>query len=231
MKNWFVKKFWTNFSTFEKFFLTSMIMMQILIFCITPDNPLNLVAGVTAIVSSVLCSKGQISFYFFSLIQTISYMALAWQGRFYGMVIENIFYLITTLWCVLVWEKNSRLDENGTKIVKVKKATPKMLIISIVGMVVATIALGFVLGKVGSAQTYTDAAMTIMSVYAQFLMVYGYREQWLLWIVVDLLSVKMWFVAGNPSMVAMCLAWTANCIYGWRNWNRLNIAQNTKRVV
>ena len=32
----------------------------------------------------------------------------------------------------------------------------------------------------------------------------------------------MWWVAGNWSMVAMYVAWTANCIYGWYNWTKLN---------
>lgn len=30
------------------------------------------------------------------------------------------------------------------------------------------------------------------------------------------------WVAGNWSMVAMYIAWTANCIYGWWNWTKLN---------
>ena len=34
--------------------------------------------------------------------------------------------------------------------------------------------------------------------------------------------IKMWWVAGNWSMVAMYIAWTANCIYGWMNWTKLN---------
>lgn len=37
----------------------------------------------------------------------------------------------------------------------------------------------------------------------------------------------VWFVAGNWSMVAMYVAWTANCIYGWYNWSKLNKQQTT----
>jgi nicotinamide mononucleotide transporter len=53
-------------------------------------------------------------------------------------------------------------------------------------------------------------------------MVKRYREQWVLWLLIDLFCIKMWWVAGNWSMVAMYIAWTANCIYGWINWTKLN---------
>ena len=58
-----------------------------------------------------------------------------------------------------------------------------------------------------------------MALFAQVLMVKRYREQWVLF---DVFCIKMWWVAGNWSMVAMYVAWTANCIYGWYNWTKLN---------
>lgn len=71
-------------------------------------------------------------------------------------------------------------------------------------------------------QAYTDAATNIMALFAQILMVKRYREQWVLWLLIDVFCIKMWWVAGNWSMVAMYIAWTANCIYGWYNWTKLN---------
>ena len=229
MTDWFRKTFWIGYTPFERLFLALMIMIQITIFCIAPDNPLNLIAGVTGIVSSVLSSKGKVEFYFIGLIQIVAYMILAWQTRFYGVFFENVFYFITTTWCLFSWKKNLHTDEKGEKTVKVKKATPLMWVLSIVGVMVLTIVVGTVLDKIGSAQTYSDAATIVMSVLAQFLMIYRYREQWTWWIIVDLLCAKMWFVAGNLSMTVMCLAWTANCIYGWWKWNKLNKDQNREK--
>ena len=40
------------------------------------------------------------------------------------------------------------------------------------------------------------------------------------WIIIDILCIKLWWVAGNWSMVAMYIAWTINCIYGWVNWSK-----------
>ena len=225
MKNWIVKTFWTGYSTFEKAFLALMLFMQIIVFCITPDTPLNIIAGIAGVISVVLCAKGKVAFYFIGFVQTTTYLFLAWQNCFYGEVIENIFYLVTMVWGIFIWKKNSVTNEDGTEDVKAKKFTPTMWILSIVGTVIATIGMGFVLTKIGSAQAYTDAATNVMAIFAQLLMVRRYREQWIWWIVIDLFCIKMWFVAGNWSMVAMYIAWTANCIYGWYNWSKLNKQQ------
>lgn len=85
--------------------------------------------------------------------------------------------------------------------------------------------MGYILDSVGSAQAYTDAATNVMAIFAQILMVRRYREQWIWWIVIDLFCIKMWFVAGNLSMVVMYIAWTVNCIYGWVNWSKLSRRQ------
>ena len=83
------------------------------------------------------------------------------------------------------------------------------------------------LGNIGGAQAYTDAATNVLAVFAQILMVRRYREQWLWWLIIDVLCIKLWWVAGNWTMVAMYIAWTINCIYGWVNWSKLNRNQNS----
>lgn len=228
MKNWFVKTFWTGYSTFEKVFLASMLATQIIVFCFAPDTPLNIIAGVAGVISVVLCAKGKIEFYFIGFVQTITYLFLSWQNCFYGEVLENIFYLVTMIWGIFVWRKNSVVNDDGTKDVKAKKFTPTMWILSIFGTIVATLGMGYLLTKIGSAQAYTDAATNVMAIFAQLLMVRRYREQWIWWIIIDILCIKLWFVAGNWSMVAMYVAWTANCVYGWYNWSKLEKCQHSK---
>ena len=227
VKDWLKKEFWTGYTLFEKLFMLTMLVMQVVVFCVAPDAPLGIVAGIAGVISVVLCAKGKVSFYFIGFVQTVTYLFLAWQNNFYGEVIENIFYLVTMIWGIFVWKNNMTENDDGTSDVTAKKFTGLQWVLSIIGTVVATVIMGFVLNKIGSAQAYTDAATNVMAIFAQLLMVRRYREQWIWWIVIDLLCIKMWFVAGNWSMVAMYVAWTANCIYGWYNWSKLNKQQTT----
>lgn len=226
LKNWTLKHFWNGYSTFEKLFLLFMIVLQVVVFIISPDSALNIIAGLAGVVSVVMCAKGRTMFYFIGFIQTITYLVLAWQNKFYGEVLENLFYFVTMIWGIFLWKKNEVTNEDGTEDVIAKKFTPTQWVLSIVGTIVATIAMGYWLDGIGSAQAYTDAATNVMAIFAQLLMIWRFREQWIWWLVIDIFCIKMWFVAGNWSMVAMYIAWTANCIYGWVNWSKLNKEQN-----
>lgn len=225
MKNWILKNFWNGYTTFEKLFLLFMIILQIGVFIVCPDSPLNIIAGLAGVISVVMCAKGRTMFYFIGFIQTITYLVLAWQNQFYGEVIENMFYFVTMIWGIFVWKKNEIKNEDGTEDIMAKKFTTAQWIVSIIGTVVATIIMGYMLNSIGSAQAYTDAATNVMAIFAQILMVRRYREQWIWWLAIDIFCIKMWFVAGNWSMVTMYIAWTANCIYGWCNWSKLNKQQ------
>ena len=222
IKNWFLGEFWFGYSLFEKLFMITMLAMQIIVFMIVPDSIIGIISGISGVISVVLCAKGKISFYFIGFIQTISYLFLAWQNSFYGEVIENLFYLVTMIWGIFIWKKHMITNEDGSKQVAAKKFTLFQWISSIIISIVGTICMGFVLNSIGSHQAYTDAATNVFAIFGQFLMIKRYKEQWIWWLLIDIFCIKLWFVAGNWSMVAMYIAWTANCIYGWYNWTKLN---------
>ena len=222
IKSILTQEFMRGYSLFDKLFMFTMLALQIIVFCIVPDSVLGIVAGISGVISVVLCAKGKISFYFIGFVQTITYLFLAWQNCFYGEVLENIFYLVTMIWGIFVWKKNTTVDEEGAAYVDALKFTPLMWVLSIAATALATWGMGYWLTTVGSHQAYTDAATNVLAIFAQILMVKRYREQWIWWIIIDLLCIKLWFVAGNWSMVAMYVAWTINCIYGWYNWSKLS---------
>ena len=215
-------EFLKGYSLFDRLFLIGMLLLQIIVFILHPDSLIGIISGISGVISVVLCAKGKISFYYIGFIQTISYLFLAWDNRFYGEVIENIFYLVTMVWGIFIWQKSLTKTSDGSTQVMVKKFTISQWILSIIGTTVATIIMGHWLNSIGSSQPYTDATTNIFAIFAQLLMIKRYKEQWIWWLLIDVLCIKMWFVAGNWSMVAMYIAWTINCIYGWYNWSKLN---------
>jgi nicotinamide mononucleotide transporter len=226
IKNWFEKNFWTGFSLGEKLFMWGMVLLQIVVYIIAPDSWYGIAAGIAGCISVVLTAKGRWMMYPIGFIQNFTYTVLAFQNRFYGEVLEQMFYIITMIWGMYAWAKNMNTNEDGTQEVKTRKFTTAEWVMSIIATLVMTCGFGLVLENMGAAQAYTDAATNVMALFAQIMMVKRYREQWIWWIVIDLLCIKMWFVAGNWSMVAMYVAWTINCVYGWFNWSKLNKNQN-----
>ena len=222
VKKWFKSEFILGMKAYDYIFMAAMLALQVIVFCIQPDSWVSIVAGIAGVISVVLCAQGKISFYFIGFIQNFSYMYLAWQNRFYGEVIENVFYIVTMIWGIFLWKKHLEVTDEGKQHVQTKKFTLSQWIGSIVVTVLATVGMGYWLNSIGSAQAYTDAATNVLAIFGQLLMVWRFREQWLWWLLIDILCIKMWIVAGNWSMVAMYIAWTINCIYGWYNWSKEN---------
>ena len=220
--NYLKREMWDGFSLNEKLFMWGMVLLQILVYIVAPDSWYGVVAGIAGCISVVLTAKGRWMMYPIGFIQNFTYTVLAFQNMFYGEVIEQVFYIVTMIWGMVAWAKNMNTNEDGTQDVKTRKFGLIEWIISIVGTAVGTYVFGRALVAMGAAQPYTDAATNVMALFAQIMMVKRYREQWIWWILIDLFCIKMWLVAGNWSMVAMYIAWTANCIYGWMNWTKLN---------
>ena len=226
--NYLKREMWDGFSLNEKLFMWGMVLLQILVYVVAPDSWYGVVAGIAGCISVVLTAKGRWMMYPIGFIQNFTYTVLAFQNMFYGEVIEQVFYIVTMIWGMVAWARNMHTNEDGTQDVNTRKFSVKDWIFTIVGITIGTWLFGRVLVAMGAAQPYTDAATNVMALFAQILMVKRYREQWALWLLIDVFCIKMWWVAGNWSMVAMYVAWTANCIYGWMNWTKLNKKEAAK---
>ena len=68
IKNILTKEFMKGYSLFDRVFMLAMLALQIVVFVFNPDSLLGIVAGISGVVSVVLCAKGKISFYFIGFV-------------------------------------------------------------------------------------------------------------------------------------------------------------------
>lgn len=200
----------------EHLFMLIGIFLQLIAWYITKDSLISLISGVTGIISVILCSQRKISFYFFGFIQLGTYMYLAWQQSFYGELIENIFYIITMLIGIVVWLKNYNTEE---QIVESKRLSDRLFYIICSIMVFICVLFGYYMKYfTDNTQPFMDSFSTVPAFIAQTLLMLRYREQWIFWIIIDVVSIFMWMFADNWIMVIQFIFWTMNCIYGYRKW-------------
>ena len=219
-------EFWTGYTLFEKIFLMSMVLLQVVVYCFVPDSPLGIICGIAGCICVVLTAKGKISSYIFNFIQMITYMIICWDFALYLEFGEQVFYFIACIFGVILWKKNMKKNEDGTTQVKAKKFKLWQWLAVISATLLGTALLGWVGENIlHSNLSYLDATTVALAVIAQLLMVWRYREQWAIWIAIDVFSLIMFIILGEWSMVAMYVAWTINAFYGWYNWTKLNSAE------
>ena len=227
MVKWIKNEFWNGYNWFERIFLLSMVLLQVIVYCFVPDTPIGMICGIAGCICVVLTAKGKISSYIFNFIQMITYMVICWDAALYLEFGEQVFYFIACIFGVFLWKKNMKKNEDGSEQVIAKKFKIWQWVTTIAVTAVSTLVLGYFGDNIlGSTLSYLDAATVALAVIEQLLMVWRYREQWAIWIAIDVFSLIMFIILGNWSMVAMYIAWTINAFYGWYNWSKLNTIQN-----
>ena len=222
MMTWVKNEFWNGYNKFEKIFFSAMILLQVLVYCLVPDSLIGMVCGISGVVCVALTAKGKISSYIFNFIQIITYMMICWELKLYLEFGENIFYFLTCIYGVFAWKRNMKQNDDGTTQVEAKKFKSWHWVATISIAAVGTFLLGKFGYLIGSTLPYFDALTNVLALIAQMLLVWRYREQWAIWILIDITCLIMFTMLGQWSMVAMYVAWTINAFYGWWNWSKLN---------
>lgn len=222
MVKWLKNEFWNGYTTFEKIFFASLILLQVIMYFIVPDTAIGIICGLAGVICVALTAKGKISSYLFNFIQMITYMIICWDLALYLEFGEQVFYFIVCIFGVFMRKKNMKKNDDGTEQVKAKKFKLWQWLVAAGVVALSTFLLGYFGEAVlGSTLPYLDAMTVALAVIAQLLMVWRYREQWACWILIDVVSLIMFIILGQWSMVAMYIAWTANAFYGWYNWTLL----------
>lgn len=184
-----------------------------------PDSPWSLVSGLLGICSVVLGAQGNILTFVFGFAQVGTYTYLCVQERFYAEIALNIFYFITMIYGVYVWKK--RLADDDSLQIQPRRLSKRLTPVLIISVVLLSLVVGWLLQRyTDDPQPYLDAFTTVPAIVAQLLMVLAFREQWYIWMLVDVLALIMWLRAGNYCMAAQYFFWCANCVYGYVQWTR-----------
>lgn len=177
------------------------------------------IAAISGIFCVVLCAKGKRSQYFWGFFNILGYIIVAWIHKYYGEVMLNaIYYLPLQFIGYYVWTKN--IDEKQNE-VKGKKLNIKYSVILLILTGLGIILYQFLLNHLGGTHPLLDSASTVISITANLLMVLRYREQWLLWIVIDIITVIMWWNVKDYIMVTMWAVYLINAFYGYYNWSKI----------
>ena len=213
------EEFLSGWKPFEVAWVVIFLAAQIIAYVLMPDSPLGMISGIAGILCVVFVSKGKISNYFFGLIFAYTYFYVSWGSNFLGEMNTALYVYIPSQFIgYFMWKQNMQND-NGSESVVAKALTPKGWAILLVSVAVGTLCFVQALKAAGGSSTTLDGLTTIITVAAQLLMILRYREQWLLWIVLNVLSILLW--QGQPAMYLMYSAYLLNSLYGYYNWTKL----------
>ena len=172
------------------------------------DTVIGILASLTGVTCVILCGMGKVSNYFFGTINVLLYAIVAWNAKYYGDVMLNLFYYFpTNMIGWVAWIKH--MDKEKNEVYK-KRMTWKQDVMLAFISVVGVLGYSYVLKLLGGNLPMVDSMSTVFSVIAQILMIKRFMEQWIIWIIVDIVSVIMWIAAffNGGESIAVLIMWS-----------------------
>ena len=236
-----VKEFWkreiSGWTERELCWLAFANVSLLIISVILKDTFLGIAASLTGVTCVIFCGKGKISNYIFGTINVLLYSYIAFKAKFYGEVMLNmLYYFPTNILGWFMWKKNMNSDTG--EVVK-KRMSLTGDIITVLVSAAGIFGYSYVLKLLGGNLPLIDSMSTVLSIVAQILMIKRFTEQWVVWILVDAVSVIMWATAffKGDSGIAMVLMWSVyllNAIFMFIKWYKDSAeskAENTAAAV
>lgn len=195
------------------------------------DSPVGIFAALTGIWCVILTGKGKLSSFWFGTVNTVLYAIVAWHAKYWGEVMLNLIYYVPMNFVgMYMWSKN--MNKQTEEVVK-KRLSLKSSIIAYSLVILGTIGYGFVLKLLNGTLPFIDSMSTVFSVFAQILCVKRCMEQWVLWIIVDVVTVIMWVYAfangtGDIATVLMWSIYLINAIIMLVKWLKDTKKDSTK---
>ena len=191
------------------------------------------VAGIAGVLCVVLVAKGSIWNYLFGIVNVSMYACISYKAALYGDAALNALYYVPMQFIGWwQWRKRGAAVSAGESSdgvqVKARRFNWTQRAVLFAGCAAAVIAVGFVLRHFGDPQPFKDSTTTVLSIVAQALMALVFMEQWVLWIITNIVSVVMWSICvsrGEPHASLMVIMWSfylLNSVNGLRVWLKLS---------
>jgi len=190
------------------------------------NSALSIITMLTGLWCVILVAKGRIFNYYLGIINVIGYAYITYGYQLYGEVMLNaLYYLPMQFVGLYIWRKNKNYDVCDAIRVKFMANAERIFLFML--SFAATGGYAVYLDIIGDPYPVLDSASTVLSIIAMILMAWRYMEQWILWIVVDIVSVWMWILvvmnkgANDATLLVMWIAFLINAVYGFLMWIKM----------
>ncbi|HHR6441968.1 TPA: nicotinamide riboside transporter PnuC [Providencia alcalifaciens] len=236
-----------------EFFSTANTLIQIPLWGSVYDfSYIEAVGTVAGLLCILLASFEKTINYLFGLINVTLFAVIFFQIQLYANLLLQVFFFGANIYGWYAWSRMSSAQEAELKIrwLSLPKALTT-LVISILAIIFLTLNIDVVFGRLATwavellnlfganltlpildpdAFPFWDSTMTVLSVVAMILMTRKYVENWLLWVVINVISVVIFFIQGVYAMSLEYLILLGIALNGSRLWIK-SAKQNGSRAL
>jgi nicotinamide mononucleotide transporter len=183
-----------------------------------------IVLEITAVIFglwSVWCAKkDNILVFPTGLINTAIYVFLLWKWSLLGDMMINAYYFVMSVYGWYHWTRKTN-DVVTFPIARISKQEKKLSAIIFLLTVVFVVAIYLFFGKFTSWMSYVDTFVTGVFFVGMWLMAKRKIENWIFWIIGDLVSIPLYFAKGYTFTSFQYLVFTIIAVLGYIEWKKI----------
>lgn len=136
--------------------------------------------------------------------------------RNWGQMGLNCYYVVMSAVGLWAWKKDG--EKVGKGEIHLRRLDRKTALWSALAFVFGSLALIWVLRLLGGELSTLDASATVLSIIGTVWLARSIPEQWMIWIVADVMTSSLCFMQGNVWMGVLYVAYILSAVYGWFHW-------------
>ncbi|MBP5260472.1 MAG: nicotinamide mononucleotide transporter [Paludibacteraceae bacterium] len=168
--------------------------------------------------------KAHIALWAVSMIMPVVHGCLYFQSGLYADAGMQVYYVSAAVYGWVCWRKGNRHTGATRSIGHTPPAqVPRLLAV----LAAAYALLAWLLVTFTDSQVpYWDALTTALSIVALWMLSRKWMEQWLVWLVVDAVTVGLYAYKQLPLTAALYVVYCVLAVVGYFHWKKLSISGN-----
>lgn len=180
-------------------------------------SAVELVAVAFGLLSVYLSTRQHIIAWPTAIVNVAIFFFLFWKARLYADAVLQLFYLVLSVYGWYEWLYGG---ERHTPL-RVSRALRIHWLVLVPLFLVGGLGLGALLDRyTDSPVPFFDALLTSGSLAAQWMMTRKLLENWIIWIVADLVYVPVFIQRGLPFTAVQYAVFLVLAVMGWRGWRQ-----------
>lgn len=184
--------------------------------CADSSFLLEIMANVTAALSIVLAGRNNVHGWWLSIVAGALFAFVFAQARLYGQVTLQVFFMVVS---AIGWWQWLRGDAGGPLVIS--RLAPRTWLWLVPAVVAGAVGYGWLLGRHTDGHApWLDAAIVVLSMAGQLLMMRRKLECWWIWLLVNTLAVPLYYSGGLQLTAVLYVGYWINALLALRHWRR-----------
>ncbi|MCM4156353.1 nicotinamide riboside transporter PnuC [Gramella sp. AN32] len=180
---------------------------------------LEIIAVIFGFLSVWYSKQNNILVYPTGIVSTMIFVYLLWQWQLLGDMMINAYYFAMSIYGWYIWTR--KVDaEHFTPITSTTKKEQVLSVLIFIGTLIFVFAVYEYFNKWNNWTAYVDTVTTAIFFVGMWLMAKRKIENWIYWIIGDIISVPLYFYKGLTFTSLQYLVFSIIAIYGYKAWKK-----------